>query len=176
MYRVQILTLLVSLSLCLTSLAADDTNKKSTKVKKSSNNVALSQQPLTMNRDLNTLFNSLEKPLNSCRTSYEIEQLTLQTRLSIAIEKGEDTSKVFDEMEKDGHPYKKCIADSKNVFNSNSQDVMKEIKDENLKTKTRAILAQWLTAIDSVPEKNFQDELTKFKSLRNNFQLEFPSK
>lgn len=175
MYKIQMLSLLVSLSLSFNSLAADDSNKKSTKVKKGSNNPTLSQQSLTINRDLNALFISLEQPLNNCRTSYDIEQMILQTKLSIAIEKREDTSKVFDEMEKEGHPYKKCIADSKNVFNSNAQNVMKEIKNENLKTKTRAVLAQWLTTIDSVPEKNFQEELTKFKSLQNNFQLEFPS-
>lgn len=172
MNKANLLILIISLSICLTSQAAED-KKKSRAIK--NNKTQAIQQSLTINNDLNTLFVTLEKSLNDCRVSYEIEMLTLKAELDIAWQKGEDSSKVFDELEKRGHPYKKCISDNKETFNSHSQSVMNEIKDENLKTKTRAVLAQWLTTLDAIPEKNFQEELSKYKSLRNNFLLEFPA-
>jgi len=142
-----------------------------------------------MNRDLNALFETLGTRLEECHTSYLLDKELLEADISIAYQKKSlevnrelfpseryiEAQKVYDNKAKEVDSTKKCIDESKVTFNASAPNVLKEIKDENLKVKSREILAQWLTTIDTVPEKNYPQELNKYKNLRNNFQLEFPS-
>jgi hypothetical protein len=150
-----------------TSLGAEKKSAKAQPVK------VVAPAPLTQEEVAGQVayLDKMHATLKNCRALNSLSVSTMESMIRTEIMMGGNAAAAIKKFQ-DSPNYKRCEKEATADFLATSRDFMGKFRDPKMQDKAKDTLAQWMTALDAVPNSNFDQEVSKFATLANGLKLE----
>lgn len=148
----------------ITSIAAD---KKPAKIQSGKSIAPLTPEEVTAQVEY---LDKMLATLKQCRALNSLGVSTLESMIRTEIMLGGNAAAAVTKF-RESPSYQRCEKDATANFQATSRDFLGRFRDPKMQEKAKDALAQWMTALDAVPNDNFEQEASKFATLANGVKL-----
>lgn len=168
---------LIFLTLCNVAYAEGKTKKSN--IKKPKEAILVVRDAAKTSEQLKWL-DKINANLEICKVWFDMDEMLMSGKLELkqSLNEYNHTPQSYTVMYEEVRTeilktsqYANCKTNTKPNVLAEAKDFIQGLVEPDLQSKAREMIAQWLTSMDAIEQKNFVEEQSKFKFLYNNLKL-----